>query len=88
MHELPVVGELLKIALKVQRYFEFLARETIARNAQLLIERAPITLLCDKCDKQFMADKKDLDFACPDCRDKRTTLVRGKEFTVKSIEIQ
>jgi hydrogenase nickel incorporation protein HypA/HybF len=115
VHELPVVGQGLEIALKhaeqhragriirvhltigaltdlvdewVLSYFSFLAKDTIARDAELVIERIPITVLCGRSDKPFTADKKTLDFICPDCGEKGTQLLRGRGFTVMSIEIQ
>ncbi len=115
MHELPIVGEVVKIALRhaekhqatrvvrinlvlgdltdlvhewVQRYFTFVANETIASNAQLVIKRVPITVLCDICKKPFTVNKKDVNFKCPDCGELGTTLLSGREFRVESIEIE
>lgn len=115
MHELPIVGEVVKIALRhaekhnatkivrihlvigdltdlvhewVQRYFDFAAKETIASDAQLVIERVPITVLCTVCNKAFIVEKKKANFKCPDCGETGTTLLRGREFRVESIEIE
>lgn len=84
-----VIGELSDLIDEwVQRYFEHLAKETIAKEAKLVIERVPITVMCESCDKPFVVDKKEMDFNCPDCGEKGTELVSGREFTVKSIEIE
>ena len=84
-----VIGELTDLIDEwVQRYFEYLAKDTIAAEAKLVIERVPITVMCAECNKPFVVDKKKLDFNCPVCGQKGTELMRGREFTVKSIEIE
>jgi hydrogenase nickel incorporation protein HypA/HybF len=84
-----VIGDLTDLIDEwVQRYFEYLAKGTIAAEAKLVIERVPITILCGACDKPFEVKKKDLDFNCPVCGQKGTELLKGREFTVKSIEIE
>ena len=72
----------------VQRYFDYLSKDSIAENAKLEIERVPITVLCDKCNKPFEVDKIKMDFHCPVCGEKGAELLKGREFTVKSIEIE
>ena len=71
----------------VQRYFTFLTKDTIARDADLVIENVPVKIMCDSCKKPFTVDKKEMDFACPDCGEKGSNLLQGKGFKVKSIEI-
>ena len=84
-----VIGELTDLIDEwVQRYFEYLAKDTIAATAKLVIERVPITVMCPECKKTFEVEKKTLDFHCPVCGAKGTDLVAGREFTVKSIEIE
>jgi len=84
-----VIGDLTDLIDEwVQRYFEYLAKDSIAAEAKLVIERVPITMMCAKCEKPFEVDKKKLDFTCPVCGQKSTELIKGREFTVKSIEIE
>jgi hydrogenase nickel incorporation protein HypA/HybF len=84
-----VIGDLTDLIDEwVQRYFEYLAKGSIAAEAKLVIERVPITVMCGECKKPFIVDKKKLDFECPVCGQKGTELMRGREFTVKSIEIE
>ena len=84
-----VIGELTDLIDEwVQRYFEYLAKDTVAAEAKLVIERVPITVMCGQCNKPFVVDKKKLDFNCPVCGQKGTDMIRGREFTVKSIEIE
>ncbi len=114
MHELPIIGEVVKGALRhaeqnqaqkivkvhlaigdlsdlidewVQHYFTFLTKDTIAREAELVIENVPIMVLCEPCKKPFTVDKRQMDFTCPDCGEKGTHLLQGRGFKVKSIEI-
>lgn len=83
------IGELTDLIDEwIQRYFEYLAKDTIAAEAKLVIERVPITVMCAQCKKPFVVDKKKLDFNCPVCGQKGTDLIKGREFTVKSIEIE
>jgi len=71
----------------VQRYFDYLAKDSIAEGAELVIERVPIRVLCEECDETYEVDKKAMDFSCPSCGEKGAELLSGREFTVKSIEI-
>ena len=114
MHEPPIIGEVVKVALRhaeqnqatkivkvhlaigdlsdlvdewVQHYFTFLTKDTIAREAELVIENVPIAVMCDPCKKPFPVDKRQMDFNCPDCGEKGTDLLQGRGFKVKSIEI-
>ena len=72
----------------VQRYFDYLSKDSIADGAKLDIERIPITIMCGKCEKPFEVDKKEMNFNCPVCGEKGVELLKGREFTVKSIEIE
>jgi len=82
------IGELTDLIDEwVQRYFDYLAKDSIAEGAELIIERIPIRVLCDECDEAFEVDKKTMSFACPNCGEKSAQLISGREFTVKSIEI-
>ena len=114
MHELPIIGEVVKVALRhaeqnrakrivrvhlaigdlsdlvdewVQHYFAFLTKDTIAREAELVVEHVPITVVCDPCKKPFTVGKGQTDFTCPHCGEKGTNLLQGRGFKVKSIEI-
>jgi len=82
------IGELTDLLDEwVQRYFDYLSKDSIADGAELIIDRVPIRVLCDECDEAFEVDKKTMDFACPVCGEKSARLLSGREFTVKSIEI-
>ena len=82
------IGELTDLIDEwVQRYFDYLSKDSIAQDAELIIERIPIKVLCGGCGETFEVDRKTLDFTCPSCGEKGAALLSGREFTVKSIEI-
>ena len=82
------IGELTDLIDEwVQRYFDYLAKDSLAEGAELIIERIPIRVLCDECGEAFEVDKKKMDFACPVCGERSAELLSGREFIVKSIEI-
>ena len=83
------VGELSDLEDEwMQRYFDYLSRDTLAENARLAIERAPIVLRCDSCSHSFEVQKEGLrQVACPECGESRCQLVSGREYFVKNIEV-
>jgi hydrogenase nickel incorporation protein HypA/HybF len=74
----------------MQRFFDYLSRDTIAERAQLLIERSPITFTCD-CGESFTVGMTELrsyaDIECPHCGGKKVALSSGREFEIISIEV-
>ena len=85
---LLAVGDLSDLVDEwVHHYFTFLTKDTIAAEAELVIEHVPIMVMCDSCKKPFSVDKQEMDFSCPDCGGKGSNLLQGRGFKVKSIEI-
>lgn len=93
------VSKIVRIGLKIgelsdledewiQRYFDYLSRGTLAENAQLVIERAPIVLGCESCGSSFEIRKEQLGSPeCPECAETSCRLVSGREYLVKNIEV-
>jgi hydrogenase nickel incorporation protein HypA/HybF len=83
------IGELSDLEDEwMQRYFDYLSRGTLAENAELAIERAPIVMSCDSCSHSFQVEKRELGTAtCPECGESRFRLVSGREYFVKNIEV-
>ena len=83
------VGELSELEPEwLQRYFDHLSRGTLAENARLVIETAPIRLRCGSCGHAFEISKDALEaIACPACGDRSCTLVSGREYFVKNMEV-
>lgn len=71
----------------VQRYFDHLSRGTIAEGAQVRIDRVPGVFRCDDCGGSFEADSVLGDLSCPDCGGSELTVVSGRAYRVKNIEI-
>lgn len=83
------IGELSDIVDEwVQRYFDYLSKDTIAEGATLQIERSPVIFQCTACEKDFRFDiRKIKDIVCPNCGGKSVELVSGREFYIKNIEV-
>lgn len=73
----------------MQRYFDYLSEGTPAEKAKLKIKWVPIVFQCQDCSKSFEVDRKKLqDIACPSCGQKRLTLVSGREYSIKNMEVE
>ena len=73
----------------IQRYFDRLSRGTIAEGARLKINRVPAVFLCNCCQQSFKIDsllKHDL--SCQQCFSREVSLVSGREYHVKNMEVQ
>ena len=83
------IGELSDLEGEwLQRYFDYLSRDTLAAEARLAIERAPIVIRCEGCSSDFEIKKEELkDAACPECGESRCRLVSGREYFVKNMEV-
>ena len=69
--------------------FQFLARDTAAEHASVVIHRTPFTVRCNRCGSVFpLGVRDDRTWVCPSCgavRDYR--LNTGMEFSVDRIEV-
>jgi hydrogenase nickel incorporation protein HypA/HybF len=73
----------------IQRYFDYLSKGTIAEGAKLKIERMPAMVKCDACANIYEADIQRIgDLACPACGEKQGTLISGREYHIKDMEVQ
>jgi hydrogenase nickel incorporation protein HypA/HybF len=83
------IGELSDLADEwLQRYFDYLSRDTIAAGAHIRVERIPVVFRCEACGETFpvkLSETKDI--ACPFCGSGKAILVSGREFTVQQIEV-
>ena len=74
----------------IQRYFDYLSRDTIAAGAVLKIERTPVVLKCGACGESYEVDCRGpgslAEAHCPACGDKGGTLVSGREYYIKEME--
>jgi hydrogenase nickel incorporation protein HypA/HybF len=73
----------------VQRYFDYLSKGTIADGAKLKIERTPIVLQCSSCCASYNVEITNInDAVCPECGQKDSKLISGREYFIKNMEVQ
>ena len=73
----------------IQRYFDYLSKGTLAEGAKLKIERTPIMMQCHACSTSYEAEMARMgDLVCPACGEKGGTLLSGREYTIKEMEVQ
>ena len=59
------IGELSDLEDEwLQRYFDYLSRGTLAENARLEIERAPIVMRCESCARSLEAVRRVTTITC------------------------
>ena len=82
MHD--VVNEL------VPGLFRFLARGTVAAEAEVIIRTVPFTVQCDACSEVFHIDVHDeATWTCPSCGARqRYHLHTGRELRIDGIEVE
>lgn len=72
----------------IQRYFDYLCKDTIADGAKLIIERVPLMVRCKECSEEFHVDlRKTQQVLCPNCSETKFEYVSGREYSVDSMEI-
>ena len=73
----------------IQRYFDYLSKETIAEGARLEIERTPVVMQCGSCGTSYETETgRADDIVCPDCGERGGTLLSGREYHIKEMEVQ
>jgi len=82
-----VIGELASIVDDcIQFYFDYMSRDTIMQQAELVFERIPVSLCCKDCQHHWSPAAGD--WTCPACGAARAELVAGREFYIDRIEIE
>jgi len=73
----------------IQHYFDYLSKGTVAEGAKLKIERTPVMVKCHACSTSYEAETARMgDLVCPRCGEKDGTLLSGREYTIKEMEVQ
>ena len=74
----------------LQHYFNYLSKDTIARNARLIIVPEPIKLRCGECGTIIETEKRDLqDITCPHCgTDGGFSIMSGRGYYIEEMEVQ
>lgn len=83
------IGELTDLVDEwMQRYFNYLSKDTIAEGAILKIERSRVVFQCTDCKNAFPVSLKDTGkIVCSCCNSEKVMLVSGREFLIKHIEV-
>lgn len=83
------IGELSDLEDEwIQKYFDYLSKDTIAKSAKLKIERTPVIMKCDDCKHSFKINIKEMkDIQCPECANTKCTLTSGREYYIKDMEV-
>ena len=72
----------------IQKYFNHISKGTLAESAVLKIEKIPVVMKCNDCAHSFEINIRQIkDFQCPECAQKKCTLISGSEYNIKSIEV-
>lgn len=81
-----VLGEVSTVMeYPVRFYFDLVAKDTVAEDAELVFKRTPLMARCGDCGEQFKV--VEFDFTCPECGGTDTEVISGREFQVESIEV-
>lgn len=87
IHRLKVrVGRLSGVVPEALQFaFVGLRAESIAGDAELVIEEVPVICWCGDCGQEF--ETPDLKYECPRCHQPSGDLRRGREMELASLEI-
>ena len=73
----------------IQRYFDHLSKGTLAEGAKLKIERMPIKMQCNSCSQTYEVEIAGLEnLVCPHCGAEGASLLSGREYYIKDMEVQ
>lgn len=83
------VGELRDFVPEiVQKYWDYVAKGTIAEGTVIVMKVIKATVCCDKCGTNYDIDIKHLnDVKCPTCSYDRGKMITGRELRIVGIEI-
>jgi hydrogenase nickel incorporation protein HypA/HybF len=72
----------------VQRYFDRLSSGTVAEGAKLKITRVPAVFQCNRCEQSFeIYSQLEEKLSCQQCHCRDVSLVSGREYRVKDMEV-
>lgn len=70
----------------VKDYYQLLSEDTIAEGSELNVTRIPGRVKCRNCGKE--SELEDFRVFCPVCKGRDVELIKGREFYIKSLEIE
>lgn len=71
-----------------QMFFEYVAKDTVAENAELEIETIPARIRCRSCGAETEMDINNLLYACNQCDSRAIELISGREFRITHMEVE
>ena len=82
-----VIGELSGVVSdSVQFYFDFLKKDNAAEKATIDFKLVPAQLKCRDCLTDF--SPKNSSWVCPNCQSSSIEIIRGRDCSVESIEVE
>lgn len=83
------VGDLTDLVNEwMQRYFDFVSKNTLAEGAILKITRTPVVFQCRSCQLQFNVTLREIkDVSCTACGSQDVGFVSGREFFIENMEV-
>jgi len=70
----------------LQLAFEDVAQQSLAANAQLLIEKVVLEARCENCSNEFLVER--FCFVCPNCKSGSVKVIRGEEMMLERVNLE
>lgn len=81
------VGELSDLIPScISYYFNIVAKGTIAENAEILVEKIPVSINCKECGYNGVLPRKT--YTCPKCNGNKYEITKGREFYLDTMEVE
>jgi hydrogenase nickel incorporation protein HypA/HybF len=81
-----VIGQLSSIVDdSIKFYWEMIAKDTIAQNAELQFKRIQTRFKCMDCSQEYEPSGDNL--SCPNCKSTHIKVLNGEEFYIEAIDI-
>ena len=70
----------------MQKYFDYISRDTPAQGARLVIQRIPVVFRCNSCGRDSEVKISEIkDFACPGCGCTDFALISGRAYYIRDM---
>lgn len=80
------VGELTGLVPDyINKYFNTIAKDTIAEEATVNFEIVPVGIKCNECQYEGPLGKSR--YTCPNCEGNKYTINKGREFYLDTMEV-